>query len=191
MQNVQTNEYEVAVEPGRVLVSMNPREVEKAPSAAAFATRHLAEGAITKPNGVAFYGALNEDVELVRTVSMAIADRAAVAALVAGWIAEGLEVTKLSIKDLVKYARAIEKREKDEALLAKAQAEAAQAEASQEPAAESSGETPSAEAQAAQAIATAAAHSSENAAEASSAATDIASLLGSDEPSSASALPIE
>ena len=111
--------------------------------------------------------------------------------MVAGWIAEGLEVTKLSIKDLVKYARAIEKREKDEALLAKAQAEAAQAEASQEPAAESSGETPSAEAQAAQAIATAAAHSSENAAEASSAATDIASLLGSDEPSSASALPIE
>lgn len=62
MQNLQTNEYEVAVEPGRVLVSMNPREVEKTPPAAAFASRHLAEGAITKPNGAAFYGALNDEL---------------------------------------------------------------------------------------------------------------------------------
>lgn len=177
MQTFQTNDYEVAVEQGRVLVSMNPRETETPLKANDFADRPLAEGAISSKPQVGFYAALNETGDLVRVVSMAIADRTAVAALVAGWIAEGLEVTKLSIKDLVRYSRIIEKREKEEALRAKGQAEPAQ-KTPEVPGVS----TQSAESEALQAIEAAAAHLPSGPLEPPAVGVfgDLTSLLGSD-----------
>lgn len=124
MEAHQVNGCEISVEPGRVMVSMNPRE-EKPLAAADFADKPLAVGAVRSQ--VAFYGAFDDADEMVRCVSMSIADRAAVAALVAGWIAEGLDVQRLGSKEISKHIRAIEKREKEEAAQLKAQAEAAAA----------------------------------------------------------------
>lgn len=124
MEAHQVNGCEISVEPGRVMVSMNPRE-EKPLAAADFADKPLAVGAVKSQ--VAFYGAFDDADEMVRCVSMSIADRAAVAALVAGWIAEGLDVQRLGSKEISKHIRAIEKREKEEAAQLKAQAEAAAA----------------------------------------------------------------
>lgn len=124
MEAHQVNGCEISVEPGRVMVNMNPRE-EKPLAAADFADKPLAVGAVRSQ--VAFYGAFDDADEMVRCVSMSIADRAAVAALVAGWIAEGLDVQRLGSKEISKHIRAIEKREKEEAAQLKAQAEAAAA----------------------------------------------------------------
>ena len=124
MEAHQVNGCEISVEPGRVMVNMNPRE-EKPLAAADFADKPLAVGAVKSQ--VAFYGAFDDADEMVRCVSMSIADRAAVAALVAGWIAEGLDVQRLGSKEISKHIRAIEKREKEEAAQLKAQAEAAAA----------------------------------------------------------------
>lgn len=124
MEAHQVNGCEISVEPGRVMVNMNPRE-EKPLAAADFADKPLAVGAVRSQ--VAFYGAFDDADEMVRCVSMSIADRAAVAALVAGWIAEGLDVQRLVSKEISKHIRAIEKREKEEAAQLKAQAEAAAA----------------------------------------------------------------
>jgi len=124
MEAHQVNGCEISVEPGRVMVSMNPRE-EKPLAAADFAEKPLAVGAVKSQ--FTFYGAFNEADEMVRCVSMSIADRAAVAALVAGWIAEGLDVQRLGSKEISKHVRALEKREKEEAAQLKAQAESAAA----------------------------------------------------------------
>jgi len=124
MEAHQVNGCEISVEPGRVMVNMNPRE-EKPLAAADFADKPLAVGAVRSQ--VAFYGAFDDADEMVRCVSMSIADRAAVAALVAGWIAEGLDVQRLGSKEISKHIRAIEKREKEEAAQLKAQAESAAA----------------------------------------------------------------
>lgn len=123
MQTINPNaDCEVAVEDGRILVTMGKKE-DRALDARDFAGRTVAVQADKVP--FTFYAALNQDCELVRVASMSIPDRAAVAALVAGWIAEGLSVQQLTLKELGKAVRAAEKREKEEIAQSKPAAEPA------------------------------------------------------------------
>lgn len=88
MQTINPNaDCEVAVEDGRILVTMGKKE-DRALDARDFAGR-------------------------------------TVAALVAGWIAEGLSVQQLTLKELGKAVRAAEKREKEEIAQSKPAAEPA------------------------------------------------------------------
>jgi len=112
VQTLNNHACEVAVEQGRILVTLGAKD-DKPLVANDFADRPLTE----QPAKVqaSFYVALSPSGELVRVASMSIPDRSAVAALVAGWIAEGLSVQQAGLKELSKLVKLAEKREKEDA----------------------------------------------------------------------------
>lgn len=97
--------YEVTVTGTSVNVRMNPGSHE------GFQPRDFAgrDSALAdQATGMMFYIATNDKGVLERSVSISAADREAVAALVANWIADGLDVQRVTRKEFVKRLRAVQ-----------------------------------------------------------------------------------
>ena len=117
MKTPNAGNCSIEVEQGRVVVSMEGRPVaanQEELSAKDFDETPLSEATVVE--GVIFYAAKNAKGEMKRCVTSTINDRKAVAALVAGWIAEGFRVESLTAKDLKRQIAAIEKAEKEAAM---------------------------------------------------------------------------
>ena len=123
MQEVNQGNCSIEVEQGRVVVNMEGRPASDRAvlSAGDLKDKPLAESAVV--DGVLFYAAKHAKGEMERCVTSTISDRQAVAALVAGWIAEGFVVESLTAREIKRQIAAIEKAEKE--------AQAARAAASQ------------------------------------------------------------
>ena len=130
MQDVSGNNCSIEVEQGRVVVNMEGRKQAEQVEAKDFADVPLVETTVVE--GALFYVAKNAKGEMKRCVSSTINDRKAVAAQVAGWIAEGFVVESLGVRDFKKLVVAIEKAEKEAKESREAAAQVVQQEAAVE-----------------------------------------------------------
>lgn len=111
MKDFPANNCSIEVEQGRVVVNMEGRKSSEQAEVKDFADVPLTESAVVE--GALFYVAKNAKNEVKRCVSATINDRKAVAALVAGWIAEGFVVESMGVREFKKQIVIIEKAEKE------------------------------------------------------------------------------